>query len=61
MKKILALALFGLTAVVPITAIPVAAQTVAAEQTVAALAADAQAVVLDRIEDAQAGVGGVAR
>ena len=34
MKKILALALFGLTAVVPITAIPVAAQTVAAEQTV---------------------------
>lgn len=30
MKKILALALFGLTAVVPITAIPVAAQTVAA-------------------------------
>ena len=34
MKKILALALFGLTAVVPITAIHVAAQTVAAEQTV---------------------------
>lgn len=34
MKKILALALFGLTAVAPITAIPVAAQTVVAEQTV---------------------------
>ncbi len=34
MQKILALALFGLTAVVPITAVPVAAQTVAAEQTV---------------------------
>ena len=32
MKKILALALFGLTAVVPITAIPVAAQTVAADK-----------------------------
>ena len=29
MKKILALALFGLTAIMPITAIPVAAQTVA--------------------------------
>ena len=28
MKKILALALFGLTAVAPITAIPAAAQTV---------------------------------
>lgn len=35
MKKILALALFGLTAVAPITAIPAAAQAVAAEQTVA--------------------------
>tara|TARA_R100001143_G_scaffold26491_1_gene26597 strand:+ start:340 stop:645 length:306 start_codon:yes stop_codon:yes gene_type:complete len=34
MKKILALVLFGLTAVAPITAIPVAAQTVAAERTV---------------------------
>ena len=34
MKKILALVLFGLTAVAPITAIPVAAQSVAAEQTV---------------------------
>jgi len=34
MKKILALVLFGLTAVAPITAIPVAAQNVAAEQTV---------------------------
>lgn len=34
MKKILALALFGLTAVAPVTAIPVAAQTVATEQTV---------------------------
>lgn len=33
MKKILALALFGLTAVAPLTAIPAAAQTVA-EQTV---------------------------
>lgn len=34
MKKILALALFGLTAVAPIKVLPVAAQTVAAEQTV---------------------------
>ena len=34
MKKILALVLFGLTAVAPITAIPAAAQDVAAEQTV---------------------------
>ena len=34
MKKILALALFGLTAVAPIIAIPAVAQTVAAEQTV---------------------------
>lgn len=34
MKKILALALFGLTAVVPITTIPAAAQSIAAEQTV---------------------------
>ena len=34
MKKILALALFGLTATAHITAIPAAAQTVAAEQTV---------------------------
>ena len=34
MTKILALALFGLTAVAPITAIPAVAQTVTAEQTV---------------------------
>lgn len=34
MKKILALALFGLTAVAPIMGIPAAAQTVVAEQTV---------------------------
>ncbi|WP_127561357.1 cation transporter [Nioella ostreopsis] len=34
MKKILALALLGLTAIVPLTAIPGAAQTVAVEQTV---------------------------
>jgi mercuric ion binding protein len=34
MKQILALALFGLTAVAPIIAFPVTAQTVAAEQTV---------------------------
>lgn len=34
MKKILALALFGLTAVAPIIAIPAVAQTVGAEQTV---------------------------
>jgi mercuric ion binding protein len=34
MKKILALALFGLTAVAPITIIPAAAQTVATEKTV---------------------------
>lgn len=34
MKKILALALFGLTAVAPIIVIPAVAQTVAAEQTV---------------------------
>lgn len=34
MKKILVLALFGLTAVAPIMAIPAAAQSVAAEQTV---------------------------
>jgi mercuric ion binding protein len=34
MKTILALALFGLTAVAPITAVPAVAQTVAAEQTV---------------------------
>lgn len=34
MKKILALTLFGLTAVAPITVLPVAAQDVAAEQTV---------------------------
>ncbi len=34
MKKILALVLFGLTATAPITAIPAAAQAVAAEQTV---------------------------
>ena len=34
MKKILALVLFGLTAVAPIISIPAAAQTVAAEQTV---------------------------
>ncbi|MGB3408589.1 MAG: cation transporter [Jannaschia sp.] len=33
MKKILALVLFGLTAVAPIISIPAAAQTVAAEQT----------------------------
>ncbi len=33
MKKILALALFGLTAMAPVTAIPAAAQSVAAEQT----------------------------
>lgn len=34
MKKFLALALFGLTATAPFHALPVAAQTVAAEQTV---------------------------
>ncbi len=34
MKKSLALALFGLTAVAPMTAIPALAQSVAAEQTV---------------------------
>lgn len=34
MKKILALALFGLTAVAPMTAIPAVAQAAAAEQTV---------------------------
>lgn len=34
MKKILALALFGLTAVVPMTGVPAVAQSVAAEQTV---------------------------
>ena len=34
MKKILALALFGLTAAAPIIPIPAVAQTVAAEQTV---------------------------
>ncbi len=34
MKKILALVLLGLTAVAPITAVPAAAQAVAAEQTV---------------------------
>ncbi|WP_375567560.1 heavy-metal-associated domain-containing protein [Oceaniradius stylonematis] len=34
MKKILALALFGLAAVAPITVFPAVAQTVAAEQTV---------------------------
>lgn len=34
MKKILALALFGLTAVVPMAGVPAVAQSVAAEQTV---------------------------
>ena len=34
MKRILALALFGLAAIAPITAIPAAAQTAASEQTV---------------------------
>lgn len=34
MKKILALALFGLTAVAPMTTVPAAAQSIAAEQTV---------------------------
>lgn len=34
MKKMLVLALFGLIAVAPVTAMPVAAQSVAAEQTV---------------------------
>lgn len=34
MQKILALALFGLTAVAPISILPAGAQTVAAEQTV---------------------------
>jgi mercuric ion binding protein len=33
MKKILAFALFGLTVMAPVTAIPAAAQSVAAEQT----------------------------
>jgi mercuric ion binding protein len=34
MKKILATALFGLTVVAPITAIPAAAQSVATDQTI---------------------------
>ena len=60
MKKILALALFGLTAVVPITAIPVAAQTVAAEQTVT-FAVDNMTCALCplTVKTAMSGVNGV--
>jgi mercuric ion binding protein len=60
MKKILAVALFSLTAAAPFTAVPVAAQSVAAEQTVT-FAVDSMTCALCPItvKRAMEGVSGV--